>query len=427
MPAVDRRRFLETTLGGMAFAWGAGPLVMAEGAPSPKDNHTPSRPDTLFLTWQRDPTTTMTVQWIGNDAASADAKVSFAIQGKNDWQSVSPRITPYPMTDLRVFRAELTGLTPGTEYQFRIGQSPASGGLAEAIGGRASRFRFRTMPAKATDSFQFVSGGDCGVNPHAVANNIIAAKQDPMFAIIGGDLGYDNGRDAPTSLQFMRNYSQHMIDSQGRLIPMVVCIGNHEVNGGYNKERKDAPFYFALHDGLYAERSYATLDFGDYLSLVLLDVGHVTPIAGEQTDWLDKALSERVERPHLFVVNHEPAYPSARSYDYSGVGNRKHWVPLFEKHNVDVVLEHHDHTFKRSFPLKDGLKDPRGILYLGDGSWGKLRALQPPEKRPYLAAASEAYHLSLHRLEGEQRFHMAIGETGKIIDVCSTQKKARKG
>ena len=54
------------------------------------------------------------------------------------------------------------------------------------------------MPAKATDAFQFVSGGDCDVNPHAVANNILAAKQDPMFALIGGDLGYDNGIE-PTS------------------------------------------------------------------------------------------------------------------------------------------------------------------------------------------------------------------------------------
>ena len=106
---------------------------------------------------------------------------------------------------------------------------------------------------------------------------------------------------------------------------MVVCIGNHEVNGGYGKPRKDAPFYFALHDGLYAERSYATLDFGDYLSLVLLDTGHVAPIDGEQTDWLDKTLAERTDRPHLIAVNHVPAYPSYRKSEGAGdkAGNRR--------------------------------------------------------------------------------------------------------
>ena len=103
--------------------------------------------------------------------------------------------------------------------------------------------------------------------------------------------------------------------------------------------------------------------------------------------------------------------------------NREHWVPLFERHNVDVVLEHHDHTFKRTHPLKDGLVNANGIVYLGDGSWGKLRAPKSPEERPYLATASGSYHMTLHRLEGEQRFHVAIEETGRIADICTTRKR----
>jgi hypothetical protein len=418
MSMIDRRGFLGTSLGGLVLTLGASGCTHSAAQPVAADSAPPGKPDTLFLTWQRDPTTTMTAQWIGKPPVPELSTIQFSEVGKDQWQSVKPKERPYPMTDLTAFRAEMTGLTPGTEYQFRFGtQSPT--------------FRFRTMPAKATDSFHFISGGDCGINPHAVANNIIAAKQDPMFALIGGDLGYDNGKTAEISLQFVRNYSQHMIDGKGRLIPMVVGIGNHEVTTGYNGTRKDAPFYFALHDGLYPERSYATLDFGDYLSLVLLDTGHIAPIGGEQTAWLDKALAERVDRPHLIVVNHVPAYPSYRAFDSNGekVGtgeeNRKFWVPLFEKHNVDIVLEHHDHTFKRTHPLKDGLVDPNGIVYLGDGSWGMLRVPKKPAERPYLAHTEEMYHLTLHRLEGEQNFHMAIDETGRIIDICRTTKKPR--
>ena len=32
----------------------------------------PFQPSTLFLTWQRDPTTTMTVQWVGVRGETAD-------------------------------------------------------------------------------------------------------------------------------------------------------------------------------------------------------------------------------------------------------------------------------------------------------------------------------------------------------------------
>ncbi len=416
MPTIDRRAFLGTTLGGLTTL-AAGASLWGQGRPSTA--RAGWKPDTLFLTWRRDPTTTMTVQWIA-PASTSNISIGFTEAGeKTLWRSIATKQHPYPMTDLYVFRAELTGLRPGTEYLFQIGGNPTT-------------HRFRTMPAKATDTFQFVSGGDCGVNEHAVANNIMAAAQEPMFALIGGDLGYDNGRSADTSLEFMRNYSRHMIDPKGRLIPMVVCIGNHEVNGSYGKTREAAPFYLALHDGLYAERTFATLDFGDYLSLVLLDTGHIAPIDGEQTAWLDKALAERTERPHLIAVNHVPAYPSYRPYESQGdkVGtgalNREHWVPLFERHNVDFVLEHHDHTFKRTHPLKDGLVNANGIVYLGDGSWGKLRAPKSPEERPYLATTSGSYHMTLHRLEGEQRFHVAIEETGRIADICTTRKRPRR-
>jgi hypothetical protein len=413
MSSVSRRHFLGAALAGMAAtpvsgaSWwdflGISALTAA-----------PARSDTLFLTWQRDPTTTMTAQWLGPNAAHVHPTVAYAIHGRNEWLPVATQARPFADTKLSVFRAEMTGLTPDTEYQLRVGGSLP--------------VRFRTMPARATDAFHFISGGDCGVDRHAVNNNVIAARQDPMFALIGGDLGYDNGRSAGTALRFIRNYSRHMIDSQGRLIPLVVCIGNHEVRGSYGRRRADAPFFLALFDGLYAERTYATLDFGDYLSLVLLDTGHVAPIPGEQTDWLDRALRERADRPHLIVVNHVPAYPSYRPYREgvgTGADNRRHWVPLFQRHQVDVVLEHHDHTFKRTHPLLDGLAARDGILYLGDGSWGKLRAPSDPERRPYLATARQDYHLSLHRLEGEQRFHMALTETGRIIDVYLTRKRPR--
>jgi hypothetical protein len=417
MFSLSRRRFLESSLLGLAPSLAFGAAGPPPRFPGKQGEDALFRPNTLFLTWQRDPTTTMTVQWIGVRGETADTNVYYVGTTRALWQVKQATARTYPLTDFKVFRAELTGLSPGTDYLFRIGKHSAT-------------YRFRTMPAKATDAIHFISGGDCGVNPHAVANNIQAARQDPMFAVVGGDLGYDNGRSVEVSLAFLRNYSQHMIGRDGRLIPMIACIGNHEVDGGYNKPRAKAPFFYALFDGLYPETGHATLDFGDYLSLVLLDTGHTTPIAGEQTDWLEKVLRERKDHPNVMVVNHVPAYPSFRSMEPTkkregtGSGNRKHWVPLFERYRVPVVLEHHDHTFKRTRPLLGGVGNANGVLYLGDGSWGKLRTPKAPERLPYLARASRDYHLSLHRIHGEERFHLALDEHGKVMDVArSAQRK----
>jgi hypothetical protein len=65
------------------------------------------------------------------------------------------------------------------------------------------------------------------------------------------------------------------------------------------------------------------------------------------------------------------------------------------------------------------------VLYLGDGSWGRLRAPQKPEKMPYMALTSRSYHLSLHCIQGEERFHLALDENGRVMDVTrSGQRKS---
>jgi acid phosphatase type 7 len=450
MPVFSRRAFLRSSAGGLASALYAGHAHSAddsrEVAPPPRPVISPvpanlKPQDTLFLTWQRDPTTTITAQWVGPaDEAPTSVRVAPAaplstfgwatgtLLSKLGWMTGAVRTKPFGNTEAMVHRCEFTGLAPGTEYLLQIG---TSGSLS----------RFRTMPAKATNTFTWVSGGDCGTGPHAIGTNQIAAKQEPYFALIGGDLGYDNGTSARAAIAFLRNYSKHMIDPKGRLIPMVTCIGNHEVRGGYKGKRSDATYYLPLFDGLYSETTYGALDFGDYLSLVLLDSGHVSAIGGAQTDWLNSALAEREDRPHLIVANHVPAYPSFRPSGVSPPGstsktlealglkarvggtgeeNRKHWCPLFERHGVDAVLEHHDHTFKRTHPLIGGRVDRYGVPYLGDGSWGQLRPPASPEKRPYLAAVGQAYHMTVHRLEGEQRYHVALEESGKIADVYGT-------
>jgi hypothetical protein len=445
----NRRLFLGASFAGLAsYPLFAQERQAQKGDNGEKNDLLPRRavrddpafqPSTLFLTWHTDPTTTMDVQWIGVSGETADNKVYYTPESipapvagaardrdaekKTTWQSQATVAKPYPMSDYKVFRAELADLEPGTDYSFRIGRS-------------SPIYKFRTMPSKATDAVSFISGGDCGVNPAAIANNKVAANQDPMFAVVGGDLGYDNGRAVDVSLAFIRNYSKSMIGRGGRLIPLIACIGNHEVVGSYDQKREQGTFFYPLFDRLYPDTGYATLDFGDYLSLVLLDTGHTSPIGGEQTSWLDKTLRARVDRPNVFVINHVPAYPSYRNPIGvpakdgreaklgTGEGNRIHWVPLFEKHRVPVVLEHHDHTFKRTKLLIGGLENSNGVLYLGDGSWGRLRNPKNPDPLHVMAKTSRDYHISLHRIQGQERFHMAMDEQGRVMDVSrSGQRK----
>src|SRR5947209_17061743 len=121
MVSLSRRTFLGAALNGLISGRFLGADSPVAAGPQPADD-APFQPETLFLTWQRDPTTTMTVQRVGARGETADTSVSWATAKGPTWQSQPTTARPYPLTDLKVFRAELTSLAPGTDYRFRIGR-----------------------------------------------------------------------------------------------------------------------------------------------------------------------------------------------------------------------------------------------------------------------------------------------------------------
>ena len=94
-----RRAFLGSSLAGLAAlsAGHAPTLLPARDLAAPV---APEVPDGLFLTWQRDPTTTMTVQWVGPDTRR-DTVLSFApVTTSGAWQVVGAAAKPFPGTGL---------------------------------------------------------------------------------------------------------------------------------------------------------------------------------------------------------------------------------------------------------------------------------------------------------------------------------------
>ena len=321
-------------------------------------------------------------------------------------QSATTSAIPFGFDGWYVQRAVFEGLAPGGEYTLHIG------------GPTNTPHRFRTAPATLDKPLVFANGGDVGTSHHVGMLHRKAAKWHPLFGLVGGDCAYGNGRTPHRWNDYLKLWRRNMIDPQGRLIPMVCAIGNHEVDGAFGQPRRKAPLFLAFFDGLYTEHTYATLDFGQYLSIVLLDSGHVSSHDGEQTRWLDTVLAQRQDRPHLFAAYHVPAYPSHREFSGSySERAREHWIPLFDKYGVDVSFEHHDHTYKRTHHLTAGEPDPNGVLYLGDGCWGRTpRTVATPEQRPYLKKAVSTRHVIRVTLDSDNRHFYVVDENGNEVD-----------
>ena len=381
---------------------GTGQLLPAQSSAPVGD------PPAVYLTWQRDPTTTMTVQW----HTTNETALRLEYRGTNEpWRIVAGTHHPLPQTDRTVHFAEITGLTPRTDYEFRF----ADGGPV---------FRFRTMPKDLEKPVRFVTGGDVFHERDWLDRmNTQAARLDPAFVLWGGDIAYscggtNRGENMSRWLELLDAWKQTRAPD-GRLIPLLATIGNHEVVGSYNRSPARAKGFYSVF-ATPGERGYASLDFGRYLSVFLLDSAHTHPIAGEQTEWLRSNLAARRRFTHLFAIYHVPAYPSFRR-ETDGENARivpalrTNWVPLFERYGVRVVFENHDHTFKRTHPLLKGKVDPRGVVYLGDGCWGVDRRKPDPD-RWYLARTSSVRHCWLVTLYRDARHILAINEDGEVFD-----------
>lgn len=365
--------------------------------------------DPVYVTAFRDPCRALEIHRLSTKGAPIEA-LTVSVPGAADRQVPAVAIG-LQGTAWVVHRALVDGLAPGVEVAVHFGAEPAT--------------RVRTVPdpAKLDRPLRVVNGGDTMHRPEWLAATAKAlCARDPDLIVLGGDLAYEDGRNGERVALWIRTWAASALAPDGRAIPFISCIGNHEVQGHYNGTPEKAPFFFAILP--IGATTLHTVDVGDELSFILLDSGHVTPIAGKQVEWLQGELAARAKRPAVIPVYHYPAWPTVKvptggkdpSDNEIAKAIRANWVPLFEAAGVRLVLEHDQHVYKRTVALKAGQPDAKGIVYLGDGAWGvDVRKVYPG--LTWLAKGAEVRHGYLLEISrGGRIAATAIDETGAVFD-----------
>ncbi|MBS0628597.1 MAG: metallophosphoesterase [Verrucomicrobia bacterium] len=356
-----------------------------------------------YLTWKGDPARTMTITW--QEGPSLDYKLF----SEERWYRVEGQ--KISIGHLTLYRAELTGLEPDTSYMLRL-----SGG---------EEYQFRTLPEKLDRPLKVAIGGDAYYNPETNEQmNKEVASREPDFVIMAGDIAYTEGIKyalRPRSwkidrwAQFFEAWSRDMVTKEGRLIPIVATLGNHDIREGLDSPFREQVLFYQFFVFPVTGVPYQVLKIGQEVCFYLLDSGHSFPIGGAQTEWLEKNLKENCGALFHIPVYHIAAYPSETSFTHRGAKDiRKFWVPLFEKYGVKVTMEHDNHTFKRTYPIKEGKIDPEGIYYLGDGAWG-VTPLKP-QRHWYLAKAAQCNCYWLVTITPSQCQFQAFNLQGQLID-----------
>lgn len=271
-----------------------------------------------------------------------------------------------------LYTAHVTNLTAGTAYEYRI-----------SLGKKQSSWmEFKTEP-ESTFFKALIFGDSQSSNYKHWGKTARAAWEkngDGAFFIAMGDI-VDNGQD---------DWQWNAWLDEGRklleAIPVAPVMGNHEA---YSLDWKMAkPDYYLSFFSLPAngppglEGHAYSYDYGDVhfvvLNTQLNELQEWYPdLLTEQQRWLTKDLAQ-TQKKWKVVLMHRGVW--ARPFDGPLDDIGQTFVPVFDKHHVDLVFTAHVHSYARTTALKNGRPDPAGTVYITTGRSGeKVWDKSPPK------------------------------------------------
>jgi hypothetical protein len=382
---VARRQVLRG-LGGLAIA---GPALARPGrgtalVTTPDEAGAPA-PEQLHLQFGADAAREVAVSWAAPQRVRRPViRLGRPGHGLGSEIEAEERVYTEALTGETVFtyHAVLPRLAADTRFEYHVahrGAAPLGGSFRTAPHGRSKGFRFTSFGDQAIPAKVGKGLGPATPNAGYIVDAV--ERLDPLFHLLNGDLCYANVSDAP--VQTWRSFFNNNQRS-ARNRPWMPCAGNHENevgNGpeGYlsyqtrftlpgNASREFAGNWYAftvgpirvisinnddvcLQDGAFSAYrrdnvpGYKAKGYDPYIR----GYSH-----GAQKTWLERTLRAASDDPAIdwiIVCMHQVAMSSAH-FNGADLGIRREFLPLFDKHGVDLVVAGHEHHFERTFPVK---------------------------------------------------------------------------
>ncbi len=349
-------------------------------------------PEQIHLTWGEDPSSTLWVSWV-TPGRAINPRVNVG-RAEALERTVPARLRPYTdgMNGETVFtyHARLDDLAPGSTVHYSVTadndrhrERPFTASCRTAPRGRAP-FRFTSYGDLSTPNPSWVLSSSQSV--HAVS---AVEEFKPLFHLLNGDLCYAN-LNPLSQPAVWRDFGNNLQRSAAHR-PWMPCTGNHEIefhNGaqGYDSylARFSLPANGTAFPGLWYQFKVGSALFISLSAddVIYQDSGPFVPgpaplrpapstgnpaieagtslcirnySEGAQTRWLEQTLAAAALDPDIdwiVVQMHQDALSSSHYGNGSDKGIRETWLPLFDRHGVDLVLCGHDHDYERSWPVR---------------------------------------------------------------------------
>jgi hypothetical protein len=315
-------------------------------------------PMQVHLGLMGDAKTSIVAQWRTKDETTRASTMRYAVGANLTADQLTQEATGvefgFRSTGTQIYRmhqVHLCNLQPGTSYSYQVG----------GAGHFSPVYTFRTAPdivanPDAEIVFGFVGDSRGGYD---IWEQLIAQLEmrTPDAILFSGDavtIGL-------TQYEWDEFFTR--AESLFATVPLIFAHGNHEVNAVNFFSQLVAP----------GDQQNFGLDYGHAHITVANDTpDDPTDIMGSTRETIAADFAASNSARWKLFMHHQPIW-SASTRHGSSLTLQQAWMPLVDQHQIDLVLNGHDHAYEITKPMRDGVvqaSNADGTVYVVAGGGG---------------------------------------------------------
>lgn len=338
-----------------------------------------------------------TIQYSGSDVLIVEKSDARGFESSSVKKVSGTTVKSTVADDGYIHRVVASGLTPSTEYIFKVGDSELNNwseqGSFKTSGSGAFTFLHVSDP-QAYEQRYYENYGKMLSSASALYNF--------DFVALTGDIVNNSWEGQTPQLEQWGWALTDRFDFLGNT-PVAAVAGNHEAatDDFYSRFNYNVPQGSDTSTGCYYSFNYSNAHF---LCINTNDTTNkatpsATGLSEAQVNWIKSDLEANKNAQWLIVLMHKGIYDSGDhcqnadtgegSEDYDIAKIREQLAPLFTQYGVDLVLQGHDHLYSKSAPIVANITD--GSLQETADEQSVTRKIDGADTETYLSPSGTIY------------------------------------
>lgn len=358
------------------------------------------------------------ISWLSGIGTAGKAVVQYRVKGADIWQTADGTctLTGFSTSKSAAYTnaAQLTGLTAGTDYEFRVGDG--------ATWSEPQSFRTR---AAAQDTTSFVVMGDTQMtgNPDSEEDKASIAVLEKLGAIVKDkpvDFGLQTGDYVDNGSNYaMWTEMQNAFSAAFPGVSFFHTLGNHEYYG-------DASGRISADLLQLPGKDYYSVEYGDVYVAVINNSADLSAAC----EWLKQDAAQSTCMWKVLSIHQPPYYTNAKN---GGSEKFHELIPAAaEAAGIDAVFSGHDHSYARIMAKDGAAVTENGVTYficgdLGEKSRDQNYAISSDFDYAYCEQGYEGLILYVTANDKTMTVSAYDSKDGRLVDSAVLQSRCARG